>query len=194
MYYMPGLVWKSINGEKRLVMRWKKRINGKLKITKEIYIGDMDNLADMIENPLKDSHVVSLDFGTTAFVRMIDQKIGLRDTVNRIIGHRGNGMPPGDYMLLFIMNRLSDPCSKNSMEKWMNRDYASIIFPKTSSQDFWNVMDRFSDRGMKLIQDSIRDKIMGMGYDFSNIFFDASNMYTFMEEIKVHETDREGYS
>ena len=68
------------------------------------------------------------------------------------------------------------------MEKWMNRDYASIIFPKTSSQDFWNVMDRSSDRGMKLIQDSIRDKIMGMGYDFSNIFFDASNMYTFMEE------------
>ena len=36
--------------------------------------------------------------------------------------------------------------SKNSMEKWMNRDYASIIFPKASSQDFWNVMDRFSDK------------------------------------------------
>jgi hypothetical protein len=60
MYYMPGLVWKSVNGEKRLVMRWKKRINGKLKITKEIYIGDMENLADMIEHPLKDSHVISL--------------------------------------------------------------------------------------------------------------------------------------
>ena len=35
---------------------------------------------------------------------------------------------------------------------------------------------------MKDIQDSIRDKVMEMGYDFSNIFFDASNMYTFMEE------------
>ena len=43
-------------------------------------------------------------------------------------------------------------------------------------------MDRFSDKDMKDIQDSIRDKVMGMGYDFSNIFFDASNMYTFMEE------------
>jgi len=119
MYYMPGLVWKSVNGEKRLVMRWKKRINGKLKITKEMYIGDMDNLADMIEHPLKDSHVISLDFGTTAFVRMIDAKIGMRDIVNSVITHKGNGMSPGDYMLLFIMNRLSDPCSKNGLERWM---------------------------------------------------------------------------
>ena len=182
MYYMPGLVWKSINGEKRLVMRWKKRINGKLKITKEIYIGDMDNLADMIENPMKDSHVVSLDFGTTAFVRMIDKRIDFRDTVNRITGHRGNGMSPGDYMLLFIMNRLSDPKSKNGIEKWMVNDYASTIYSRKGSQDFWNVMDRFSDKDMKDIQISIRDKIMGMGYDFKNIFFDASNMYTFMEE------------
>ena len=39
----------------------------------------------------------------------------------------------------------------------MNRDYASIIFPKASSQDFWNVMDRFSDKDMKDIQDSIRE-------------------------------------
>jgi hypothetical protein len=40
---MPRLVWKNINGEKRLVLRWKKRIDGKLKITREIYIGDMDS-------------------------------------------------------------------------------------------------------------------------------------------------------
>ena len=96
---MPGLVWKSVNGERRLVMRWKKRINGKLKITKEIYIGDIDRLADMIENPMKDMHVMSLDFGTTAFVRMVDGKIGLKHIVDNVMGHRGKGMSPGDYML-----------------------------------------------------------------------------------------------
>ena len=70
---------------------------------------------------------------------------------------------------------------ENSIEKWMNRDYASIIFPKVGSQDFWNAMDRFSDEDMKRIQDSMRDKIIELGYDFKNIFFDASNMYTFIE-------------
>jgi transposase len=163
-------------------MRWKKRINGKLKITKEIYIGDMDNLADMIEHPMKDSHVISLDFGTTAFVRLIYAKIGMRDIVNSIITHKGNGMSSGDYMLLFIMNRLSDPCSKNGIERWIVKEYSSTIFLKVSSQGFSNLMDRFSDQDMKHIQDRIRNRIIEIGYDFTNIFVDASNMYTFLEE------------
>jgi hypothetical protein len=57
-------------------MRWKKRINGNLKIIEDIYISDMDNLADMIEHPLKESHVISLVLGTTSFVRMIDKRMG----------------------------------------------------------------------------------------------------------------------
>lgn len=48
---MPGLVWKSVIGEKGLVLSWKKRINGKLKITREIYMGDIDRLAGMIVKP-----------------------------------------------------------------------------------------------------------------------------------------------
>ena len=39
MVTMPGLVWKSINGRKYLVLRWKKRVKGKLTITREIYVG-----------------------------------------------------------------------------------------------------------------------------------------------------------
>jgi len=153
MYYMPRLVWKNINGEKRLVLRWKKRIDGKLKITREIYIGDMDRLADMIGNPMKDAHVITLDFGTTAFVRMVHKRIGLKDIVDSVVGHRGKAMSPGDYMLLFIMNRLSDPVSKNAMERWMVNDYASTIYGKRGSQDFWNLMDRFTDGDMKTIMD-----------------------------------------
>ena len=179
---MPGLVWKNINGEKRLVLKWKKRIDGKLKITKEIYIGDMDRLADTIGNPMKDAHAISLDFGTTAFVRMVDKRIGLKDIVDKVVGHRGKGMSPGDYMLLFIMNRLSDPGSKSGIERWMVNDYASTIYGKRGSQDFWNLMDRFTDGDMKTIMDGIRDKLATLGYDFTNMFVDASNMYTFMEE------------
>ena len=178
---MPGLVWKTVNGERRLVLRWKKRINGKLKIIKEIYIGDMDRLAEIIEDPMSDANVVSLDFGTTAFVRVIDERIGLKDAVNSVMGHKGKGMSPGDYILLFIMNRLSDPSSKEGIERWMQRDYASIIYGKRGSQDFWNLMDRITDEDMKRIMGRLRDKLEALGYDFSKIFVDASNMYTFME-------------
>ena len=179
---MPYYTFKRSGKNRYLVLRWKKRIDGIPTVVKEVSVGTAANLAEILESGINDIVLKSYTAGSTLSVLYMDKKIGLRDTVNRIIGHKGNGMSPGDYMLLFVMNRLSDPCSKNSMEKWMNRDYASIIFPKASSQDFWNLMDRFSDKDMKDIQDSIRDKVMEMGYDFSNIFFDASNMYTFMEE------------
>ncbi len=135
----------------------------------------------MLENGFNDIVLKRYSAGSTLSVMYIDRKIGFMDGVNTIMGHRGNGISPGDCILLFIMNRLSDPYSKNSISKWLDRDYASVIFPKVGSQGFWNLMDRFTDTS-KHIQDSIRDKVMGLGYDFSNIFIDASNRYTFMEE------------
>ena len=99
-------------------------------------MGTAANLASMLENGLNGIVLKSYSAGSTLSVMYMDRKIGFRDAVNTTMGHRGNGMSPCDYMLLFIMNRLSDPYSKNSISKWLERDYASIIFPEVSSQDF----------------------------------------------------------
>ena len=179
---MPGLVWKTINGKKHLVMRWKKRVNGKLKIIKEIYIGNMENLADMLENPMKNVDVKSFGFGISAMSLMVDEYIGLRKIIDEVVGHKGKGMSPGDYTLLFAMNRLSDPRSKNGIGEWMVGDFASTIFPIVTSQEYWNMMDRFNDEQMKEIKTRIRDKLISLGYDHSHLFIDGSNFYTFMEE------------
>ncbi|EQD75041.1 hypothetical protein B1B_02334 [mine drainage metagenome] len=78
---MPFLVWKTIGGKRRLVMRWNRRIDGKPRVTKEIYIGDMERLARMIENPLEDVDAYSLE---------------LRDHCRH--PHDGKGdMPQGDH-------------------------------------------------------------------------------------------------
>jgi len=179
---MPYYTFKRSGKNRYLVLRWKKRINGVPTIVKEISVGTADNLAAMLESGISDIVLKSYSAGSTLSTLFMDKKIGFRDIVNSIMAHKGDGMSPGDYMLLFIMNRLSDPCSKNSIERWMNRDYASVIFPTVGSQDFWNLMDRFSDSDMKQIRDRIRNRIIEMGYDFTSMFVDASNMYTFMEE------------
>ena len=56
---MPFLVWKTIGGKKRLVMRWNKRIDGKPKIIKEVYIGDMENLARMMQSPMENVNITA---------------------------------------------------------------------------------------------------------------------------------------
>ena len=178
---MPYYTFKRSGRNRYLVLRWKKRINGIPTIVREVSVGTAENLASMLDHGMDDLVLKSYSAGSTLSALYIDAKIGFRDTVNAVMG-RGKGMSPGDYMLLFIMNRLSDPCSKNGIEAWMERDYASVIFPKAGSQDFWNVMARFSDEKMKTIMDQIRNRLIALGYDFSRIFVDASNMYTFMEE------------
>ena len=108
--------------------------------------------------------------------------VGIKSIVDTVVDHHDRGMSPGDYFLLFIMNRLSDPSSKDGIERWMPRDYASTLYGKRGSQDFWNLMDRITDVQINEIMKTVRERIIAMGYDFSRIFVDASNMYTFMNE------------
>ncbi len=179
---MPFLVWKTINGKRYLVMRWNGRVDGKVRVLKEVYIGDMERLASMIEDPLRKVDAYSLSYGITSAVLWADKKVGISDTIDSVLGHKGSDLSPGKYALIFIMNRLSDPGSKSYIERWIKDDYASTIFPKPTSQGFWNVMDRFSDDSMREIRRRITDRLISLGYDFSKIFVDASNLYTFMEE------------
>ncbi|MGC8912215.1 MAG: IS1634 family transposase, partial [Nitrososphaeria archaeon] len=101
---MPGLVWKTINGKKYLVIRWKKSINGKSRIIKEIYVGDLERLAEIIENPMKYVNATSFTYGTTAAVLHIETMINLKEIINNVIGHIKNGLSPGDYAIIFIAN------------------------------------------------------------------------------------------
>ena len=179
---MPFLVWKTIGGKKRLVMRWNKRIDGKPKIIKEVYIGDMENLARMIQNPMENVDAYSLDFGMTASILMTEKEIGLKSVIDDEIGHHANGLSPGDYALIFIMNRLSDPRSKSGIGEWMAKDFSSTLFHTVTAQGFWNIMDRFSDEAMKRIREKMRNRLISLGYDDSKLFVDGSNFYTYMEE------------
>ena len=182
---MAYFAYKRSGKNRYLVIRWKKRINGIPTIVKEISVGTADDLAKTIEGNLAEIKIAAYNGGSTLCILRIDHMIGLKTIVNGIVDHHERGMSPGDYFLLFIMNRLSDPASKDGIEKWMSRDYASTIYERRGSQDFWNLMDRITDVHMVSIMKAVREKIIEMGYDFSRIFVDASNMYTFMDENEM---------
>jgi len=43
-------------------MRWNGRVRGTVRVLKEVYIGDMDRLASMIEHPLEKVDAYSFSF------------------------------------------------------------------------------------------------------------------------------------
>ncbi len=179
---MAYFTYKRSGKNRYLVIRWKKRINGIPTIVKEVSVGTADELLKTLENNLNEINITAYSGGSTLCILRIEDIIGIRSIVNGIIEHHDTGMSPGDYFLLFIMNRLSDPKSKNGIKRWMQRDYASTLYPEKGSQDYWNFMDRITDEHISKIMKSIREKLLTLDYDFSKIFVDASNMYTFMEE------------
>ncbi len=67
-------------------------------------MGSADNLANILEKDMDDIVVSSYTAGSTLSVLRIEERIGIRSIVNSIVEH-GNGMTPGDYFLLFIMNK-----------------------------------------------------------------------------------------
>ncbi|MEM0195830.1 MAG: hypothetical protein QXJ24_05905 [Thermoplasmatales archaeon] len=125
-------------------------------------MGTADELAKTIGNDLNEIEVTAYSSGSTLCVLRMEESIGIRSIVNNVMSHNGKGMSPGDYVLLFIMNRLSDPESKSGIERWMQRDYASTVYPKKGSQDFWNFMDRINDEHVDKIMKALRKK--GHGY------------------------------
>ena len=179
---MAYFAYKRSGKNRYLVIRWKKRVNGIPTIVKEISVGTADDLAKTIDGNITDIKIAAYIGGSTLCVLRMDHMLGFKAIVNGIVDHHERGMSPGDYFLLFIMNRLSDPSSKDGIEKWIVRDYASTLYERRGSQDFWNLMDRITDAHMDAIMKAVREKIIEMGYDFSRIFVDASNMYTFMNE------------
>ena len=136
----------------------------------------------LIQNPMENVDAYSLDFGMTASILMTEKEIGLKSVIDDEIGHHAKGMSPGDYALIFIMNRLSDPRSKSGIGEWMAKDFSSTLFHTVTAQGFWNIMDRFSDEAMKRIREKMRNRLISLGYDDSKLFVDGSNFYTYMEE------------
>ncbi|MCL4451649.1 MAG: hypothetical protein M1327_03370 [Candidatus Thermoplasmatota archaeon] len=110
-------------------MGWNKRINGKVRITREIYIADMENLLGTDTSHL-DLDAYSLTFGTTASILLMESAIGINQMIDELVDHNDTGMSPGDYFLLFVVNRRSDLQSKSGIERWMLGDYASTLYPK----------------------------------------------------------------
>ena len=57
---------------------------------------------------------------------------------------------------IFSTDGTGDPSSKDGIEKWIARDYASTLYEKRGSQDFWNLMDRITDAHMDAIMKDVQ--------------------------------------
>ncbi len=93
---MPFLLYKTIVGKIRRVMKWNKHVNERVRIAKEIYIGDMENLARIVTSRVE-VDTFSLSFGMTASELLLEKDIGIKTIINNTVLHHKNEMSRGGY-------------------------------------------------------------------------------------------------
>jgi len=197
---MASLTAKIINGHKYYYARICKRVNGKPKILKTIYLGTVDK---MIENaqraggPAQAEEVFIAELGATAALLQIADRLQLVQIVDRHAPKRQQGPSVGQYMLIAAINRASHPTSKAKLADWFEQTVGPRLLGvqprQLTSQSFWNHMDRLSPEILIDIENDLLGQLVEEFHiDLDCLFYDATNFYTYIDTNTPSELAERG--
>jgi transposase len=167
-----------------------RRINGKPRAIPVLHLGTAESLLEKLtaSDTKKDISVKSFEHGAIAAIFTIAKEIDLVSIINRHVPKARRGVSSGDALLLIALNRLLDPCSKNSWADWAKktslfRFFPHLDLPKLSSQFFWDHMQSIPESTLLKIEDElVRTVIDKYRLDLNLLFFDTTNCYSYVED------------
>jgi len=198
---MVHLARKKRNGRVYLYLEQRERINGKSKRKWQIYLGAEDKIHETgISLAKKKITCEIFDFGISAALLQVAQKIGLIETIDDIAGkQRDQNLSFGEYMLINIVNRCAKPGSKSQLADWFKNDYLSLKYPidpaTLNAQTYWNHFQLLDEEKIAEIETELAKRILQeYQLDLSIILFDPTNFYTFISEHTDDQLAKFGHS
>lgn len=164
-----------------------KRVDGKPRIVWQKYLGTLDDIIRKCSSTSCDT-VAEVDIfsaGGVAAMLRIAQKLNLIEIIDKEIPKRDQGASVGQYIVLAVLNRILDPCSKLQMSDWYKRTVLHRLwkFPEETftSQMFWNHMDMIDEKNIDNIQEVITKKlIQDFGINPRGLLYDTTNFFTYI--------------
>ena len=123
------------------------------------------------------------------------------ETINSVTEKRDQGMSVGEYLLIASLNRCIQPVSKSNLRNWMNQSYLKINFEHIDtyldSNAYTNHFRYFTRENIERIEKKIMKRLISeFQIDLSNIFYDPTNYYTYINPDKQllprHGKSKEG--
>jgi len=181
---------KMKKGRPYYYIRETARVDGKPKVVKQIYLGSIDRILELIAGAEKKEGYVRLsaqEFGALWLANRIEQEVGLASIVDSIIsrGEREIGPSIGEYFLYAVFNRMVDACSKRALPDWYGSTAIQFIRPVDSgaltSQRYWAKWERVEQNDIDRIASLFFKRIVEIEKPISDAFlFDTTNYYTYM--------------
>lgn len=198
---MVYLVKKRIKGQIYLFLEERAYIDGKSRRVWQKYLGNEKKIKEMgITFSPKKVKYKTMNFGGSAALWQVAQKIGLVETINKLAGkRREQNLSLGEYMVINIINRCVSPTSKSRLSTWFNRDYLSTIFtiqPEIlNAQTYWNHFQLLDEEKIAEIELELTKRILqNYPLDLSCLLFDPTNFFTFITKHENSQLPQFGHS
>ncbi|MCG2740249.1 MAG: IS1634 family transposase [Syntrophaceae bacterium] len=199
---MASLTHKMVNGHKYYYARICRRVNGKPKIVRTVYLGSVDRMIQYTAAPKEipaAKEVLVEELGATAALCQIAQRLQLLAIVDRHAPKRNQGISTGTYMLIATLNRAICPTSKAALAEWFEQTAGPRLLgakaSELSSQAFWNHMDRLDAKTLVSIENDLFKRLVEeFKVDLNCLLYDGTNFYTYINTNTLSELAQRGHN
>jgi transposase len=200
---MPSLTAKLIDGHTYYYARYCRRVNGKPKIVRTVYLGKIEDLvaaAEGAHQPPQPQETVVAAFGDVAALWHVAQHLDVLPLLEATLpDKRDQGLSCGQYLLLAALNRAVAPTSKLQFADWYRQTALTRLLPADpawlSSQNFWNHMNRVTaDHIAAFEQQMSRRLIERLQLDLRALVYDGTNFFTYINTRTPAELPQRGHN
>lgn len=196
---MGALIKQTVNGKSYYYAIETKRVNGQPRVVKKQYLGRLEDIVRKVTEPPQPSSVKSREFGLTAALLSITDKLGFVKLVDDVVVKRNQGATVGQYMQIAAFNRCSAPTSKSKIGEW----YEWTILPRIqkidskylTSQRFWDNMDLITEEEVIELQVALAKKVVETyQVDLRVLLYDATNFFTYIDTNNTCTLPQRGHN
>ena len=138
---MASLTAKVIKGRTYYYARECRRVGGRPKIVRTVYLGSLDRILAAVQGAQQPPAPQSVDiasFGDVAALYDLAQSIGLVELIDRIVPKRCQGLGIGQYLLLAAITvRMRPPWDGSCNCIWAKPSSSPTTTPGATSRSCW---------------------------------------------------------
>jgi len=176
---------KKIKEHKYLYLIENKRIDGKVKQTRQICVGTPQKVYDFLYKN-RELKIASFAFGKPASLLKAAEEVGLIQSFNnRINKKKIEGLTPAQYFMTIIIGRAEHRYSRNRLKDFFKESILKFYWSpkyKLNSQNFLNNMEKLDEDTIRKIEMDVAIKLIELGYKPSRLIFDTTNFYTHIQK------------
>ena len=198
---MASIINKIIKGKTYYYYTESKRVDGKPKRVKQVYLGSAETIIKKLEAQMPTQPLYSEieAFGDVCLIYDLAERLSLVDMIDQCLPKRNQGISQGVYALIAAINRAVNPTAKKNIADWYSKTVLKNIIPIPKSglscQRFWDNMDSIKDEEITLFEEMFLEAILKKyPIDTSRLIYDATNFFTFFAADTESELAKTGHS